>query len=436
MRIGIRPALERSWGGIYQHTLSTLHAFEAMRGDEFVLLVDDPQVPEVQPLVKRGWTLVPAFPPERKLPAIDLIGRALGEGRRLRQAVRRASGRLARGPAPPGFDVTTIRRRPDLAAWWARHGIEMVFYATPSPLAFEVGIPHIITVHDVQHRLQPELLEVTDHGEWERREYLYRNCWQSATHVLVDSEGEKQHFLSCYGPYGVPADRVTVLPMLPAPYLDRPSPEQCRRVSARYHLPARYLFYPAGFWPHKNHARIIQALERLKLTRSLEIPIVLCGSHGGQVRERQFRLLMQMAEDCGVAGQFLYIGSVPDEDMGALYAGAAALVMPTLFGPSNIPPLEAWASDCPVVTSDIPGTRDQLGDAAILIDPRSAEALAEAIAAVWTSEELRERLIHRGRERRSCYTPADFRDRLSAVIGEAKVRVTSMRAGGPREALV
>jgi glycosyltransferase involved in cell wall biosynthesis len=283
-----------------------------------------------------------------------------------------------------------------------------------------------MAIHDLQHRLQPEFPEVSANGEWEYREYLFRNGARYATLLLADSEVGKEDILNFYGPYGVTADRVKVLPFIPACYLavDVAESEQ-QRVRAAYRLPERYLFYPAQFWPHKNHARIVQALGLLKQGHCLEIPIVFCGSHSGEVRERAFEEMMSVAHEWGVAEQIRYLGYVPDEDMSAMYAGAAALVMPTFFGPTNIPVLEAWAFGCPVLTSDIRGIREQVGDAAVLADPRSVEAIAEGIERLWTDDGLRRRLVERGRQRLSAYTPEDYRRRLIDIVEEAKTRVRS-----------
>jgi glycosyltransferase involved in cell wall biosynthesis len=135
--------------------------------------------------------------------------------------------------------------------------------------------------------------------------------------------------------------------------------------------------------------------------------------------------MMSVAHEWGVAEQIRYLGYVPDEDMSAMYAGAAALVMPTFFGPTNIPVLEAWAFGCPVLTSDIRGIREQVGDAAVLADPRSVEAIAEGIERLWTDDGLRRRLVERGRQRLSAYTPEDYRRRLIDIVEEAKTRVRS-----------
>jgi glycosyltransferase involved in cell wall biosynthesis len=192
------------------------------------------------------------------------------------------------------------------------------------------------------------------------------------------------------------------------------------------------LFYPAQFWPHKNHARLIQALGLLKQQHRLEIPVVFCGSYSGEIRERTFRSLMCLAVELGVEEQIHHLGYVPDEDMSGIYSEAAGLVMPTFFGPTNIPILEAWAFGCPVLTSDIRGIREQVQDAGILVNPRCVESVADGIYRIWTDQTLASDLVMRGAQRLASYTPDDYRRRLVAILEEAKARVSAQKPESTR----
>jgi glycosyltransferase involved in cell wall biosynthesis len=195
-------------------------------------------------------------------------------------------------------------------------------------------------------------------------------------------------------------------------------------VRPEYGLPERYLFYPAQFWPHKNHVRIVQALGLLK--DRLRIPIVFCGSNSGPIRQETYAETVRLIRTLGLEHDVRLLGYVPDSHMAGLYRGAVALIFPTFFGPTNIPVLEAWALDCPVLSSDIRGIREQVGEAGVLVNPRSVEALADGIQRLWTDDGLRKRLIQEGRKRLTAYTPEDYDRRLAEILREARSRIRSV----------
>jgi glycosyltransferase involved in cell wall biosynthesis len=433
MRIGIVPALNPSSGGVYQYSQTLLSALAELSaresGDDFVVFSERFPPPALGAIDGWNCTLQPLHPEQprawktRMDSAVDLMRKVVGEGphREMWRWLRRR--RLRR---PPCSNPDAVRFRPDARRWFEECRVELMCYCWPNSLSFETRIPYVMAIHDLQHRLQPEFPEVSANGEWDFREYLFRNGARNATLLVADSEVGKEDILSCYGSYGVTSDRVKVLPFLPAPYLATSIfPAERLRIRTIYNLPDRYLFYPAQFWAHKNHARIVQALALLRDEHRLKIPVVFCGSHAGETRQVVFSELHGLSSRLKLDSQIHYLGYVPEEDMSALYGEALALVMPTFFGPTNIPVLEAWACGCPVLTSGIRGIREQVGDAAVLADPNSAESIAEGIYRLWTDESLRSALIEAGRRRLGSYGPAHFRDRLYGILQEAKDRVRS-----------
>jgi glycosyltransferase involved in cell wall biosynthesis len=291
-------------------------------------------------------------------------------------------------------------------------------YPAVHPFSFESGVPFVVAVHDLQHRLQPHFLEVSANGEWEHREYVFPHAIDRATLVLADSEVGREDIISLYGS---PEDRVKVLPF-PPPIAVDVSDDEARRVALKYELPDLYGFYPAQFWPHKNHARIVQAVAVAR-DRGVDITVAFAGSHTGGIREQCHAEVRRLVGELGLERQIRFLGYVPDQDVPPLYAGARALVMPTFFGPTNIPVLEAWQFGCAVLSSDIRGIREQVGDAGVLVDPGSVEHLAEGLVRLWTDDSLYADLVRSGSERVARYTFDDFADRLRAILDEAAQRL-------------
>jgi len=427
LRIGVFPYLNHNGGGIYQYSAAILRAFNEWETDDelFVLtLSDDARLPSY--LDPDKWKFKSLQLNRTNTKTLDVLRRVIGEGVH-RDAWRRLRGALDRSlkrDSSSVSDLDVIRSRPRLSEKFREWKLDLAFYAWPTPLSFETNLPFIMAIHDIQHRLQPEFPEVSANGEWESREYCFRNGTRHATLLVADSEVGKEDILHFYRSQGVTPDRVKVLPFLPASHPNENSlSNDGTRVRTRYHLPERYLFYPAQFWPHKNHLRIVQALHRLRETRGLMAPIVFCGSHSGEIRERTFKEVMAFASSAGLEKQIQCLGYVPDQDIAGIYADAEALVMPTFFGPTNIPILEAWAHSCPVLTSDIRGIREQVGKAALLVDPRSVDAIADGVHRLWTDKSMCADLARLGRQRLDAYTPDDFQQKLISIVEEAKARI-------------
>ena len=430
MRIGFVPVLVRNAGGVYQYCLTML---EALRDpdvlgaeNEIVIVAGRAEKSDIATLRREGWEIIPMQAPSVRR-RIGSVLRQLGlgeiiDGLRVSRREQVTGGRSG-SPDDP-------RHNSDAEAWFRANGLELLIFPVPMSLAFECGLPYVFMVHDLQHRLQPQFPEVSANGEWERREYLFRNGVRSAELVVIDSEAGKEDVMDCYGEYGITAERIHTLPFLPGKYLDLECDASRRaRVRQRYDLAERFFFYPAQFWPHKNHARIVEAVAWLRNKRGIEVTIAFAGSHFNEIRERTFAECMDLIEALGLSSQVRYLGYVADEDLGPLYSLSEGLVMPTFFGPTNLPVTEAWQAGCPVLTSDIRGIREHAGDAALLVDPGSTEALAEGMARLWTDDRLRQTLRERGRSRLAEFSPHRYKARLGAVIADASRRVTE----GPRK---
>ena len=92
------------------------------------------------------------------------------------------------------------------------------------------------------------------------------------------------------------------------------------------------------------------------------------------------------------------------------------MIMPSFFGPTNIPPLEAMALGCPVAVSNNYAMGEQVGDAGLLFSPYSPEEIAQCIFRLWTDESLRQRLIENGHKQINKWTKKDFENRLMDIV--------------------
>lgn len=282
---------------------------------------------------------------------------------------------------------------------------DLMVYPTPCAQSFELGVPYVMAVHDLQHRLLPQFPEVSAWGEYRRREYIYGAGCREAAGLLVDSALGREQVQAIYG---VDPARVHVLPYVAPALPDDPT----GRALDRFALPARFFFYPAQFWRHKNHRTLVDAVARLR-ARGTRVHLALAGAP-----RHEYRAIAHHIRELELADEVLLLGYVTDQQLSALYRRARALVMPTFFGPTNLPPLEAFASGCPVAISDLPGVREQVGDAALLFAPNDADSIARALERLWDDDALCRQLIEAGTRRLAAWTPGHFQQRLCEIISK------------------
>jgi glycosyltransferase involved in cell wall biosynthesis len=415
--IGVVAAGGPGWGGVTQYAAMLLHALSVPPEGERMRfsLLGEPQDAGRTAAAFRldSWGTVPLRQPG----AAALARRWLPEGR-LRAALRTVARRV-RPARTLVVDPNASHDDPALSRRLREPGLDLLLFSMPNALAVEVDLPAVMAIHDVQHRLQPHFPEY-DGGYWERTEYICRNAARRGTLILADSEVGRDDLLECYASCGLTPDRVLVLPFTIPPSL-RPAAvdEETARVRRRYRLPERYVFYPAQFWPHKNHARLVEALGVLERRMGRRVDLVLAGSSASELHASTLARVLTSAQRLGVQDQVHYLGYVDDDDMTGLYGGAAALVMPTFFGPTNIPPIEAWTLGRPVVAADVRGGREFCGDAAVLVSPGSPESIAEGILRVWDDDAEVRRLVAAGRARAAELSPARFRERLFDILSAA-----------------
>lgn len=266
-------------------------------------------------------------------------------------------------------------------------GCDLVYFVTPDARSASLQrLNFITTVWDLCHRDHPEFPEVREFNESAVRERYYRHYLGAATLVLCDSTALADALARRYG---IDPQRALAMPFAPSPFLGR-SPRSMPDVLAQHGLEQGYFFYPAQFWAHKNHVRIVQALAILR-QRGAAPHVVFCGRDCGTLSHVETH-----AAACGVRAQVHFLGFVPPEQMRGLYEGALAVLMPTYFGPTNLPPLEAWTVGKPLVYSA--HLADQAGDASLLAPADDAAAWADAMQAC-EDPALRERLVEAGRRR-------------------------------------
>jgi glycosyltransferase involved in cell wall biosynthesis len=320
-------------------------------------------------------------------------------------AAPRATGRLL---AAALRELETFRihwRRPsDLDHVAAPLGIEFIWFLGPQ--AARTDIPYLTVVWDLQHRATPWFPEMSAQGVWDARDAWHRWFLQRASAVVTGTQVGVRQLASFFQ---IAPENTLVLPH-PTPRFASAaaSPESSPDMRAKFGLGDCFVLYPAQFWAHKNHVNLVLAVALLR-RRGLEVHLALPGSDKG-VRDH----VLAVAAREGAADLIHPLGFVQRDDLVALYRQALALAYVSWCGPENLPPLEAFALGCPVIATDIPGAREQLGDAALFCEPGSPESIADAMARCRSDEGMRANLIAAGSARAGRFTPLDY---VNGVFG-------------------
>ena len=364
-RLGVVVLARPENGGRYQYTLSTLQALRHTSGFD-VTLYGDPADPE---LAGTGHLVVP-FSESRPRQLTALAADQLGV-------------RLADPFAAEDIVLAPI------------HSLALLH--TAKPFAY--------TLHDLQEKHYPE-----NFSAWQRawRHQIHARLLRRARRVICESGYVRTDIVRHFG---VDERRVAVIAAPPQSQfqceLDGP---QLAAAREWMRLPGRFLFYPAQFWPHKNHMRLIEAFRGV-VDDFPDIGLVLTGK-----KRDEHQAVMDAVARLGLTGKVHHLGYVEQSDLHAAYQLATALVMPSLFESVSIPIYEAFQVGTPVIASDVVAIPEQVGDAGLLFDPTSVASIRSAILKLLKDPELARKLGQNGRARMAAMTPERYGAMLQDVL--------------------
>lgn len=270
--------------------------------------------------------------------------------------------------------------------------IDLVYFVSPSNLCFYLEqLNYISTVWDMSHRDDLEFPEFRLNREIERRDQAYKDTLPRAMAIFVDSDFSKDGLTRRYG---IDSQRVHVLPFQGAVGVREFDIERDSRYSLidrKYGVKSPYVFYPAQFWAHKNHVYILEGLKILEEEYGIELGAVFAGND-----KDNYSKVKSSVEKLGLSSRVTFVGFLENDEVPLFYKNSLALVMPSYCGPTNLPPLEAFELGTPVLYPDKEGLRDQVGNAALLMDLDNPRSLAKNLKNLIENSALRTNLIKAG----------------------------------------
>lgn len=251
----------------------------------------------------------------------------------------------------------------------------------------------LLTIHDLSFLTHLECA----HPKVAR--YLARVVPRSlrrATLVHANSENTRRDLIELLG---IAPERIEVVYEGVTTGFTRVTDEvHLNRVRSKYRLERPFILSVGTLEPRKNHARLVQAHSLLK-ERGLPHDLLIAGGKGWLYDD-----VLTLPAKLGLADSVRFLSYVPDDDLPALISLADAFAYPSIYEGFGLPPLEAMACGTPVVASNVSSLPEVLGNAALLVDPKDAPSLAEALYRAVTDETLRYEMAEKGLQQAAKFT--------------------------------
>jgi glycosyltransferase involved in cell wall biosynthesis len=312
--------------------------------------------------------------------------------------------RLARLPSPIRYAIDLPMR---VAS--ERPGVDLLLTTNHAPPISTA--PRVLLVHDLSFRHHPEHYSLTTRL---RLNGLVPLHIRQARLVLTVSEFSRQDLMTTFG---LAPERVVVVP--PAVHTNGvlgARPDGAASLGARG-VGDRFFLYLGNLHPRKNIARLVDAYARARCRSDAVAAhqLVIAGAPGWHSEE-----VARAA--AALPGLVVMLGRIDDTERDALLRRATALVYPSLFEGFGLPPLEAMTAGTPVLASATTAMPEVLGDAALLVEPRDVEAIADGLRRLAEDQNLCDMLRERGRSRAAHYTVRTTGERALAAFAIAAAR--------------
>ena len=288
-----------------------------------------------------------------------------------------------------------LRRKLQPVKIWRRllisKGVDLLFCPFTALTHGEPGIPAVSVIHDLQHRDYPQFFSPHETGQ---RDSFLTDVSKMAAAIICVSEYTRQSVIKHLR---IPHEKTytvhnCIQTRMGDPESGRSYGDLLDRLGILGHS---YMFYPANFWPHKNHQMLLVAYGMfLSRNPEQEIDLVFTGALDDMQKE-----LKSAVRQMGLAKRIHFLGFLPDDQLAAVWKGCEFLIFPSLYEGFGIPVLEAMTFGKPVLCSSSTSLPEVAGDAALFFDPRKPADIALCIERLVRDESLGTRLISKGRRR-------------------------------------
>jgi len=255
--------------------------------------------------------------------------------------------------------------------------------------------PFVITIHDLILHHYPTgkastlpfpfyVLKVIGY------KYLIRKASENAKKVIAVSKSTKDEIIDHLK---IPQDKIKVIYEGVDPAFRNQRPESSLRITKRYELNANHYFLFVGnVYPHKNAERMIKAFNIFSQYFP-KTSLIFVGKD-----DFFYKRLKEKVRKMEIGEKIIFYGRTSDEELGALYRGSIAVIVPSFMEGFGLPALEAMANKCLVLASDIKAIKEICGQDALYFDPYDENEMAEKMKIAY-QKDFDQKILENGFER-------------------------------------
>lgn len=272
--------------------------------------------------------------------------------------------------------------------------IPVHWYNQITPFVLNRNIKKVLTVHDLTPILFPEMHTRETNMTWRSSLKFIKN--RTSVMICV-SESTKN---DCIKLLNIPEKRLRVIPLsADEQYKPLKNKKQIHdELKQEYNIDFPFILFVGTLEKRKNVPTLLKSFYKLKKSK-VEHKLVVVGGKGWK-----YTKIFDLIEELNLKNEVIFTDYVSDEYLVKLYNAADLFVYPSLYEGFGLPPLEAMACGCPVITSNTSSLPEVVGDAGIMINPNDIDGLTESMLKILTDNQLREEMSRKSLERAKIFS--------------------------------
>ena len=273
-----------------------------------------------------------------------------------------------------------IRDQIFLSSWMKKEKIDLFHNPRNTGVPFFHTGKVVVTIHDIIPHVFPKFY-LGNIIERLYYEVMIRLSIYRSDKIITISEFSKQELIKYYQ---VPADKIVVIPLACSDKFRVLDQESIEKVKTKYQLERPYILTIGGSEYRKNVKTVLEAYDE-EINKQYDLIVI-----GGSWRGRD------LANEYKDKGGIKFLTGIPDDDLVALYNGAAVFVYASIYEGFGLPLLEAMGCGTPVIAANTSSLPEIAGNAAVYFVALDVVDLKNKTKNVLLNVKLKEKLIKQG----------------------------------------